>query len=245
MRFSMKGLVGAGLGWALFGPIGAIIGGILGSQLDGEKSYQETQPRIGTQTTTREDFYASLIIIFSQLIKADKDIGKKEISFVKEYLQRSISDTAFVQELMYLLKQVLDKDIAIEPVVQQVAENMDFSSRIQLVHLLFSLALSDHQLAPAEDDFLRRIAMQLGLSHSDYNSIAAAYKPKSDYQAYQILEVDPDASVEEIKASYKRLALLYHPDKVSHLGPDLVATAEEKFKTINDAYHKIRKTRNF
>ncbi len=245
MRFSMKGLVGAGLGWALFGPIGAIIGGILGSQLDSGASSNYQELPQGEKSTTREDFYASLIIIFSQLIKADKDVGKKEISFVKDYLQRSISDAAFVQELMYLLKQVLEKDIAIEPVVKQVAENMDFSSRIQLVHLLFSLALSDHQLADAEDAFLRRVCMQLGLSIADYNSISAAYKPKSDYQAYQILEVDPDASAEEIKASYKRLALLYHPDKVSHLGPELVATAEEKFKTINDAYHKIRKARNF
>lgn len=32
----MKTLVGAGIGWALFGPIGAIIGGVIGARMDDE-----------------------------------------------------------------------------------------------------------------------------------------------------------------------------------------------------------------
>jgi molecular chaperone DnaJ len=50
---------------------------------------------------------------------------------------------------------------------------------------------------------------------------------------YRILGVDRNASQEEIKKAYRRLAKLYHPDR----NPD--PSAEEKFKEINEAYHVL------
>jgi len=51
---------------------------------------------------------------------------------------------------------------------------------------------------------------------------------KRDY--YEILGVAKDASAEEIKRAYRKLALQWHPDK------NKSAEAEEKFKEINEAY---------
>ncbi|MDQ7038021.1 MAG: J domain-containing protein [Aquificota bacterium] len=50
---------------------------------------------------------------------------------------------------------------------------------------------------------------------------------------YRILGVDRNATTEEIKRAYRRLARLYHPDR----NPD--PSAEEKFKEINEAYHVL------
>lgn len=47
---------------------------------------------------------------------------------------------------------------------------------------------------------------------------------------YEILEVDKKASQEDIKSAYRRLAMLYHPDK--NMSPE----AEEMFKAIAEAY---------
>lgn len=52
----------------------------------------------------------------------------------------------------------------------------------------------------------------------------------SDY--YEILEVPRTATDEEIKKSYKKLALQHHPDR----NPDKVNEATEKFKSISEAY---------
>ena len=68
------------------------------------------------------------------------------------------------------------------------------------------------------------------------------FVPETD-SAYKILETDRSATDEEIKKSYRRMALKYHPDKVSHLGEDFRKVADEKFKKVSDAYNKIKKER--
>ena len=53
---------------------------------------------------------------------------------------------------------------------------------------------------------------------------------KIDY--YKILEVSENATNEEIRKAYKKLAIKWHPDK----NPDNKKEAEEKFKSISEAY---------
>ena len=53
---------------------------------------------------------------------------------------------------------------------------------------------------------------------------------------FEILELSSNASKEEIVLAYKKKISQYHPDKVSSLGSDLQALAEEKSKKINAAY---------
>jgi hypothetical protein len=54
---------------------------------------------------------------------------------------------------------------------------------------------------------------------------------------YEILGVNPDASVEEIQAAYRVAAQQYHPDKVAHLGAEFQDLAEKKFVEIQEAYN--------
>jgi len=51
--------------------------------------------------------------------------------------------------------------------------------------------------------------------------------------SYQILGLTPGATLEMIRRAYRHLARLNHPDKNSS------ASAEEKMKSINDAYEKL------
>ena len=64
---------------------------------------------------------------------------------------------------------------------------------------------------------------------------------KRDY--YEVLGVDKNASADEIKKAYRKLAVKYHPDKVATLGEDIQKAAEEKFKAISQAYEAICRER--
>ena len=58
---------------------------------------------------------------------------------------------------------------------------------------------------------------------------------------HRVLGVEPDASQEDIRRAYRRLAAQYHPDKVAHLGLDLRHLAEQKFKAIQAAYEVLKR----
>ena len=62
----------------------------------------------------------------------------------------------------------------------------------------------------------------------------------SFWDPYKILEIQSDASQEDIKKAYRQLAGKYHPDKVEHLGEEFKALAEKRFKEIQQAYQELR-----
>ena len=65
---------------------------------------------------------------------------------------------------------------------------------------------------------------------------------KEDY--YTTLGIDRNASQDVIKKAYRKMAAKFHPDKVHHLGEEFQKMAEEKFKSLNEAYGQIKKERN-
>jgi DnaJ like chaperone protein len=119
---------------------------------------------------------------------------------------------------------------------------MDHPSRLELVHVLFGLSNADGYVHPEEIKIIHTIARYMNINENDFISIQAMFvrDSKSDYK---ILEISPDTTDEEVKKAYRKMANKYHPDKVSHLGEELQKLAEEKFKSVNDAYQAIKKQR--
>ena len=83
----------------------------------------------------------------------------------------------------------------------------------------------------------------MGISGKDFESIQAMFY-KDTAAAYKILEISPDATDTEVKKAYRKMAAKFHPDKVHHLGEEFQKMAEEKFKSLNEAYGQIKKERN-
>ena len=67
------------------------------------------------------------------------------------------------------------------------------------------------------------------------------FEAKKEKNPYEILELPTSASEQQIEAQYKLLMTKYHPDKVSHLGPELQKVAHEKTLEIQAAYKKLLK----
>lgn len=232
--------IGGALGWAFGGPIGAILGFAFGSMIDGATvSTTNTDPRVGQ--TQKGDFIASLLVLTAAVMKADNKILRSELDYVKNFFVRQFG-VKFTEQKMLLLREILKQDIPLYDVCTQVKLNMDYESRLQLIHFLFGISSADGQVHANEIAVIENIARLISISTSDFTSIKAMFIDDTD-SAYKILEVSPDASDEEIKKAYRRLAVMYHPDKVSHLGEEIQNSAKEKFQKLNAAYEKIKKQR--
>lgn len=56
---------------------------------------------------------------------------------------------------------------------------------------------------------------------------------------YDLLGVSPEATPEQIRAAYRTLVQLFHPDRLAHLKPESRAFAEERLKALNRAYEVL------
>ena len=240
--------IGGGLGWAFGGPIGALLGFSFGSMFDRTKEdvYNEEEYIRGGNhyhKSGSDDFAASLLILSAAVMKADGKVVKAELDYVKNYLQQQFGAERAVDYILDL-REILKQDIPLRDVAHQIASFMDHSSRLQLYHYLWGIAMADGRIDSKEDEMMKYIAGYLRISKSDYESIRAMFV-KSNDRAYIILEISPNATNDEIKKAYRKMAVKYHPDKVSHLGEEYKAAAEEKFKKVAEAYNSIKKQRRF
>ena len=174
-------------------------------------------------------------------MKADNQLKKSELEYVKTFFTRQFG-AEYTRERMLLFREILKQDYSAQEVCYQVKSNLDYSSRLELLHLLFGLAKADGELHPNEISFIERVSGWLDIKVPDFVSIKAMFV-KDKIAAYKILEIDVTASDEEVKKAFRRMAVKYHPDKVEHLGPDFRKDAEEKFKKINEAYEIVKKER--
>jgi DnaJ like chaperone protein len=230
-----------GLGWAFFGPIGGILGFVVGSMLDqgiqgqGGKQYQAGQP------TTQGGYIMSLLVLVAAVMKADGKVLKSELDYTKQFFIRSFGTEA-AAEALRILRDLLKQNIPVTDVSIQIRNNMDMPSRLQLLHFLFGIAAADGYVDESEHKLIAHIAQQMGISEKDYQSIESMFVANTD-AAYKILEIEPTATEDELKKAYRKMAIKYHPDKVNYLGEDVQNAANEKFQKVNEAWEIIKKQR--
>ena len=256
-------IFGAGLGWILGGgPIGAIIGLAIGSALDkGGKSvfgYDKNDVK-RKQQTQRGDFSAALIVVSAAVMKADGKILKSELDFVKKYFLKNFGEEV-TREKIKVLGEVLKQEIPIDDVAKQIKHYMRIAEKRLLLQYIFGIAASDGEIHESELRMIERISNGIGINPFEFRSMQAMFTQQHNnykqrygggyYQqqrpnkqsgpslstCYKILGVDSSISDNDLKKSYRKLAIKHHPDKVAHLGEDHVQVAEDKFQKIQEAY---------
>jgi DnaJ like chaperone protein len=246
--------LGAGLGFTLGGPIGAAIGFGIGSLVDEfsiddltseQKEYQHrtegtnSRPRINTDSG---DFEMSLLVLASIVIKSDGKVDKRELDYVRTQFV-SMYGKERANSAFKLFKGIIKKEVSSRQVCIQIREHMSHSSRLQLIHFLFGIAKADDFVSKSEIDEVRKIAGYLYINQHDFESIKAMFYDASG-NAYKILEITKEATDDEVKKAYRKMAKKYHPDKVQDLGEEHLMGAKEKFQSIQAAYEKIKNERD-
>jgi len=169
--------LGGGLGFVMGGPIGGLMGFLVGSVID-SATVETSTTRPGTVRTTQGDFGMSLLVLIAAVMKADGKVVKSELDYVKQFFVRQFGRETAKQALL-ILKDILKQDIPVRDVSLQIARNMDYSSRLQLLHLLFNVSLADGRIDPSEIEVIERISGYMGVTTADFRSIKNMFIPNT------------------------------------------------------------------
>lgn len=237
-------IFGAGLGWVLGGgPIGAVIGMAIGSMFDNSKVVVEKGNSGRRPITQQGDFSLAMVVLSAAVMKADGKLLKSELEFVKRFFVQQFGEDV-AKEQMLLLREVLKQDLNLEEICADIKRNMRIIERRLIMQYLFSLAKADGVLDISELRILERIALFIGIDSSDFVSMKTMFGAAENTENfYQTLGVDASISDEDLKKTYRKLVLQYHPDKVAHLGAEHAESAKQKFQKIQAAYSKIKQQR--
>ena len=267
--------IGGALGWILAGGnvLGAIAGYCIGTLLDdGFNASNEgnnfnnyrgpfqngpfnTQFNHNPFEEERNSFLFSMLVLSSYIIKADGKIMHSEMEYVRQFLRHNFGEQAVSQGESILLKlfdlQKQQGPYQFKETIRKSCIEIRFhtsdSQRLQLLNYLVIIAKADGTVSPEEVVALKEIALYLGLSAQDVESmlnLESGAKANSNIEdAYKVLGISPSATDDEVKAAYRKMALKHHPDRVSTLGEDIRKAAEKKFQEINDAKERIYKAR--
>jgi DnaJ like chaperone protein len=242
------------------GPLGALAGYALGALIEttigsGEDEYTKEEQGRGYDNIDgeRTSFRFSLLVMASYVIRADGRIMHSEMEYVRAFLRQNFGEEA-AQEgntiLLRLFEQQKEMDLntpgafrnTIHQCAAQLASALTYEQRLQLLAFLCGIAKADGYVSPEEIDALKEITRYMQMNEAEVNSMLSLGGDSLD-EAYNVLEVSPDATNQEVRTAYRKLALKHHPDRVATLGDDVRKAAEEKFQQINNAKEMIYKAR--
>lgn len=216
--------------------------------------------------TQASEFTDMLLMLSAAVIKADGRIYEKERRLVRVRLAHNLSPLV-VKSYMERLELYLQKEVLVEKVCLRVRNELDYPSKIQLLHFLTGLTVTNGLIIDSEFELLRKIVRLIDLPERSFVSVLAMFKyeriqsydqhsrsrssstkPKpinALNNAYAILEINATATDEDVKKAYRKLAKIHHPDRVMHLGVEFQKIAKIKFQKIADAYDFIKAKRGF
>ena len=221
-----------------------------GGSFNGSTSSWQEQSYQRQAQGDRNSFLFSLLVLASYVIKADGKAMHSEMELVRGMLRQNFGEQA-VSQGNDILKKLFDEqqrqgwsrfENTVSECCSQINRNMDYSQRLQLLNFLCMIAQADGRVDSTEVAALQKCAKWLGMSPSEVDSMLNLGRDDLE-SAYKVLGVSPDASDDEVKRAYRRLALEHHPDKVAALGEDVRRAAEKKFQEINAAKERIWKAR--
>ncbi len=244
-------IIGALIGLRFGGIWGAVCGAILGHLVDTHRR-QRAVRRL--QARQRMPFLTSTFSLLAKLARADGAVSEFEIAAIEQFMRDHLNlDEDSRTVAIHIFREAKASPHSFEDYARQF-HDMFKSERqvlISMIHVLFTVAVSDGPINPNEERMIANAAGIFGLTDAEYHQIKLMYfgpsgRAESDlHKYYSILGCTKNDTDETIKAKYRKLVQDYHPDKIAAKGlPDeFIRFATRKFQEIQQAYEQVKESR--
>jgi DnaJ like chaperone protein len=233
-------IIGGVGGFALGGPLGALLGGFAGHAVD-----RLTGATAGSKDATRQiAFTIGVIVLGAKMAKADGQVTRDEVDAFKQVFHVPPEEMKNVSRVFNLARQDAG---GFEPYAKQIARLFEPGSRVleDLLHGLFHIAKADNVVHPGELEFLASVAGIFGFTEDDFARIREYHMGPDEADPYTILGVPHDAGEHEIRTAWRQLIRENHPDRAiaEGLPQEFIDLANQKLAAINNAYDQVMRQR--
>ena len=202
-----------------------------------------------------------LVSLLAKVAKSDGRVSELEarlITQVLDDLSQKVSGVSGVREYLkeVYISQKENVDNAYETARNyKRAFNLNYDTCVARLTFFLNLAYIDGEFNKSEQDVIRNIAYGFGIDKETLDEII--YKFDSFYgsrfgadhdemsqenDAFEVLGLSKNASLDEIKARYKELVRQYHPDILMGRGEskEVIERSTKKLQEINEAYGRLK-----
>ncbi len=235
------GLVGGMIGFTFLGPLGALIGSVVGSRMGGNSVRRKNPNNFDHQVA----FFAALFACLAKIAKADGQVTKEEINKIEDFITQKFNlDGEQRNFAINIFQKAKDDNISFDAYAKQLASLLKRSPNSLTIfyELLFELAMADGELHPNEEKLLKKVPKIFGFNDDLYNQLFQKYGLKTQ-NFYEVLGVSKQMNFDEIRKIYLKKRREFHPDKLISKGlpEELIEKAKEKFIEIQEAYEELEK----
>ena len=234
------GITGGLLGFVVLGPIGALVGSVIGSNLS-SRSKRKRPNNFDKQVA----FFAALFACLAKIAKADGRVDESEIKKIEEIISIKLNlNKEHRKFAINIFQKAKDDNVSFESYASNIYQILSSSQNSLLVfyEILFELALADGILHPKEDELLKKIPRIFRFDKNVYKSLYEKYVDQNR-NYYEVLGLSENSSFTEIKKAYLKKRKEFHPDTLIGKGlpEEFIGKAKEKFVEIQEAYEELEK----
>ena len=234
------GITGGLLGFVVLGPIGALVGSVIGSNLS-SRSKRKRPNNFDKQVA----FFAALFACLAKIAKADGRVDESEIKKIEEIISIKLNlNKEHRKFAINIFQKAKDDNISFESYASNIYQILSSSQNSLLVfyEILFELALADGILHPKEDELLKKIPRIFRFDKNVYKSLYEKYVDQNR-NYFEVLGLSEDSSFTEIKKAYLKKRKEFHPDTLIGKGlpEEFIGKAKQKFIEIQEAYEELEK----
>ena len=241
-KLYMSWWMGAGLGFLRGGPLGAVVGGtiehFIGKKF--QKKFQDSLPGIIHQG----EFISCLVVILTRVGMESGPLTPKKVGVIHKFFMKNLGyDSPDLKHLDRLMEEVQSKKPDIDRFVEEYKKSCRDNYNLLLLALCYQISLIENNLSDETQSMIKNIGLVLGVPYDKHNELREKYSLHPFKNPYHILELSSNASNDEIKKAYRKMASKYHPDRVSREDEKTVQRAHMRFLEIQSAYQELGKVR--